>query len=280
MRKPLWLLIILMLSSHYANAGAYSITIQPDASIDADTLSLFNDAVNFWESKIIGTQEYFDIDLKIDASTPFIDGVNGVLGSASTSVQTYDSVIGQFLYSSKGVMRFDVDDVAKLKLDGTLFDVILHEMAHVIGFGTLWNPTFNNGGTQQFQNVYINGSGQYTGAYALAIYQEIFNPSVTHIPVELDGGSGTANAHWDEGFLGNIFLAEPELLTGYLHSNPYISDITLASFADLGYIVRLSDGRILGIVSSPSTFALFGLALFVIIGRRFTRDAKINVLSI
>lgn len=269
MLKPVLFSLFFMLVSNVAHAGAFSITIQPQGTIDSDTLASFNNAVSFWESAILGTQEAININLVIDASTPYKDGPGGVLGSAGPTVGSYQEYIGNFLYASRGEMEFDSADVSQLKSNGTLFDVILHEMAHVMGFGTLWNPAFTNGGTQQFQNLYTDESGKYTGAHALALYQEIYDSSATFIPVELDGGSGTANAHWDEGFLGNVFLHESELLTGYLDSSPYISDISLASFADLGYTVRLSDGRILGQVSSPSTFAFYGLALLLLVNRRY-----------
>ena len=36
-------------------------------------------------------------------------------------------------------MRLDTDDLDSLETQGLLGDVILHEMGHVIGFGTLWD---------------------------------------------------------------------------------------------------------------------------------------------
>lgn len=260
MLKRLYLVSICLLFPGFANAGLFSITIEPDATIDNSVLALFNDAVSFWESAILGTQEDIDINLVIEASTPPIDGTGGVLGSAGPSVGSFTEFTGEYLYASEGSMRFDSADVTNMQNNNTLFDVILHEMAHVIGFGTLWNPTFTNGGTQFFQNVYVENSGEYTGSYALSLYQELFNSSATYVPIELDGGSGTANSHWDEGFINN----SGELLTGYLDSNPFLSDISLASFADIGYVVRLSDGRVLGAVAvyAPSSLAIIGFAFF------------------
>ena len=53
------------------------------------------------------------------------------------------------------------------------------------------------------------------------------------IPVEQDGGSGTAGSHWDEETFVN------ELLTGYLDDGRnYLTEMSIASFADLGYVVR------------------------------------------
>ncbi len=97
------------------------------------------------------------------------------------------------------------------------------EMAHVIGFGTLWAA---NG-------VYQYGSGQYTGQNALEAYRvESGNADASYVPIELDGGNGTANSHWDES------IGRSELMTGWFDSNTYISQTTIASFADIGYALR------------------------------------------
>jgi hypothetical protein len=49
------------------------------------------------------------------------------------------------------------------------------------------------------------------------------------VPLEQTGGSGTAGSHWDEEIFKN------ELMTGYIDSSNYISDVTWASLSDLGY---------------------------------------------
>jgi hypothetical protein len=36
-------------------------------------------------------------------------------------------------------MSFDTADLDRMEADGCLQDVILHEMGHVLGFGTLWS---------------------------------------------------------------------------------------------------------------------------------------------
>ena len=50
----------------------------------------------------------------------------------------------------------------------------------------------------------------------------------TFIPVESDGGSGTARGHWDEQLLLN------EIMTGYINQTNYLADFTVAALADLG----------------------------------------------
>ena len=70
--------------------------------------------------------------LHIAADIAPIDGVGNVLGSAGPCSGFLESVdkAGTFL-PVLGQMTFDVDDLANLISEGTLEDVILHEMGHV-----------------------------------------------------------------------------------------------------------------------------------------------------
>jgi hypothetical protein len=70
------------------------------------------------------------------------------------------------------------------------------------------------------------------------------------VPVENSGGSGTTDGHWRESVLVN------ELMTGFLNAgqaNP-LSDVTVASLADLGYSVNL-DATDLYVVTLPGAAA-------------------------
>ncbi len=57
-------------------------------------------------------------------------------------------------------MTFDSSDFAQLNTTGIIDDVVLHEMAHAIGFGSLWNTHSLVAGTQQ---IYTAGTGIYNG---------------------------------------------------------------------------------------------------------------------
>jgi protocatechuate 3,4-dioxygenase beta subunit len=113
--------------------------------------------------------------------------------------------------------------------NGSLSNVIFHEMGHVLGIGTLWGPGLKN---------LVTGVGtadpRYTGANAVAAYKALGGPG-TSIPVENTGGAGTAGAHWRETVFTN------EIMTGFLNTgtNP-ASSISVASLADLGYTVDLT----------------------------------------
>ncbi|NMP30074.1 PEP-CTERM sorting domain-containing protein [Thalassotalea sp. M1531] len=262
MRKLL-LVISLMTCTLSASAGLFNVTVNNQGGLTATQASSFELASLFWNYHLVGIQEDANLNLVIDASGPVIDGVGGILGQAGP--RSVGSADGNFLYATYGVMEFDSADLANLETEGSLFDVILHEMAHVIGFGSLWNPEIY--GIPGFQNVYEQNTGRYTGQYALDMFREEFDPTAEFVPVELDGGPGTANGHWDESWLGGTF--DSDLMTGYLDFPTTLSNTTLASFADIGYIVRLNDGRILGLteVPVPATLLLFVTGI-VLLGRR------------
>jgi hypothetical protein len=248
-------------------SAANSFDIDLNYTGDMSYLPMFQTAEAIWEeiipSYIDGNQGVAVFTgLQINASISSIDGIGGVLGSAGPLTGGYDD--SGYLLAVSGQMQFDVDDVAGLGAD--LVTVILHEMAHVIGIGTLWD----------WNGLYVDGSGQYTGAEGLAAYQAEFNqPGATFVPVELGGGGGTADGHWDEvnggigatGRFSSVFGQDMqyEIMTGWLNTDqPYfISNLTRASLRDLGYNVAL--------VPETSTSALGAIGIAVLASRRRRR---------
>jgi hypothetical protein len=76
-------------------------------------------------------------DIVIFVTIKAIDGVGGVLGQAGPCAQDASGKI------RAGTMEFDQDDFAALIAKGTANSVVLHEMAHVLGFGTVWEGRFS-----------------------------------------------------------------------------------------------------------------------------------------
>lgn len=242
----------------------------------------FIDAADFWNSAITGYDLMYDAvgsptphGLTITASIPYIDGVNGILGSAGPETATYydNNPVGQptvaLYYTTTGSMEFDSADVAALVANNTFYGVVLHEMAHILGIGTLW--TFNNNVNGTTYNLYNSGSGQYTGPNALAQYKTEFNlPSATFVPVELGGGGGTANGHWNEndgggGLTGVVSVSNGmdftnELMTGWASNSFFVSATTLGGLDDLGYTVDYSKAGVVNHTVVPEWSSL-GLCL-------------------
>ncbi|KAF0676561.1 VPLPA-CTERM sorting domain-containing protein [Profundibacterium mesophilum] len=181
--------------------------------------SVFGRIETFWESMISG----YIVDpgfntFQIDASAVHIDGSFGTLASAGPTGAVH---AGEYVYSTGGGLILDQIDLYYIERNDQLEDLVNHEVAHVLGLGTLWEE---NG-------LYEAESGRYTGAAALEAYRGECDANATFIPVDIVSGEGTRNAHWDEEFgCGNR-----ELMTGFLSSNAFFSDTSLASFTDLGY---------------------------------------------
>jgi Bacterial Ig-like domain (group 2)/Leishmanolysin/Bacterial Ig-like domain (group 1) len=167
-------------------------------------------------------------DLLILVSLGPIDGAGSVLGASGPCyIRSVSSL------PVLGLMKFDTADLDVLESEGLLQTVILHEMAHVLGFGTIWTdlgllagPSLDGGTDPHF-----------TGAQARIAFDAVGGAGYggLKVPVEKTGGSGTADSHWRESVFGS------ELMTGFVDPNPNpLSRATVASFADLGYTVNLA----------------------------------------
>ena len=185
--------------------------------------------------------------LVIFATIEPIDGPGRVLGSAGPCyIRSGNNlpVVGR--------MRFDVADLENLITNGSLRDVIMHEMLHVIGIGTIWST----------QNLLtgVGSTPRFIGSLATdaCLTQHAGDGICTSgVPVEdcvgIAGcGAGTINSHWKEPTFRN------ELMTGYLNAgiNPF-SIMTIQSLADLGYTVDATQGDEYSLLPSSSSVMLF-----------------------
>jgi hypothetical protein len=221
--------------------GTLSISIVFDGGLTPSQQALFTSARTTWENALQGYQPGItQPGPTIRASGVAIDGVGGILGQAGWT----DGIIeAGYALTTAGMMQFDSADLDSMESAGVLEAVILHEMAHVLGFGTLWS--FSHLGVV-YNDVYPALNGQYIGANALNQYRIEFNqPAATYVPVEQGGGGGTANSHWNEvdggAALTGITQAGTgndmafELMTGWLNSPTFLSQTTLESFRDIGF---------------------------------------------
>lgn len=167
-------------------------------------------------------------DVLIYATVTAIDGPGRILGSAGPCVIRSNGKL-----TVLGVMRFDVDDLNNLASSGRLEPVILHEMLHIAGVGSLWR-TLNLVdflGSLDPRYVGTGATASCNAANGLAVC----GPSV---PIENVGGGGTVEVHWREATF------DAELMTGFAEAAGVempLSAITASSLQDYGYTVNLLD---------------------------------------
>jgi len=210
------------------------------AGVPAATVSIGGNACGATNGALTGTVD----DVVIDISTTAIDGAGGILARAGPCLVSSGDRLARF-----GVMEFDLADIGGLLAANTLAAVIVHEMGHVLGIGTLWDQT------PAGQLLAGGGSAdpRYTGPRGVAEWSTLGRSGT--VPVEATGGPGTADSHWRETVFGN------ELMTGFLSpgTNP-LSRLSIASLADLGYRVdvgaadaySLPGGSLLSALRAPA----------------------------
>ncbi|MCZ4305670.1 PEP-CTERM sorting domain-containing protein [Zoogloeaceae bacterium G21618-S1] len=197
----------------------------------------FESAAQFWESKISGYQGSISIPtFTITAAFAPEDGeFNSLAYAAPDATLTQDG----YTLPTTGYMQFDAQDWGPGDTPFTrgelllqeFIDSVQHEMAHALGFGTLFT---DNG---------VATGNQYTGALAVAAFNQEFGQNASSILLENGGG------HWSECWRaqanGNQNCIDDqndpnatndlELMTPYAVANATFSNTTLAAFQDIGY---------------------------------------------
>lgn len=190
-------------------------------------------------------------DVVIYASVGPIDGVNNILAfSFPCYVRDPSSADKQTVI---GIMKFDSEDIDNMLARGNMQDVIQHEMLHIVGIGTLWRlyGLIQGAGTE---------SSRYTGIMGINGCLTLGGASVcpASIPVENNGGAGTADAHWRESVFFN------ELMTGFVNTratvpsgplNP-LSVMSIQSLEDLGYSINSRAADFYAIPGASASSAL------------------------
>ncbi|GAA0223027.1 leishmanolysin-related zinc metalloendopeptidase [Saccharothrix mutabilis subsp. mutabilis] len=204
----------------------FTITVKFVGGLSETQKAAFKRAADRWARIIVGDLPDVTLDgeriddVLILAEGTAIDGVGNVLGEAGP---THVRVGGP---PCRGVMRFDSADLAQMEGEGTLVDVITHEMGHVLGIGTLWEGLVAGPGSPD---------PRYTGRVAMVEYEALQGDGEFEtVPVENEGGDGSRDSHWRESVFRNELMSSAIGGVG----NP-ISRLTAASLIDLGYRVDL-----------------------------------------
>lgn len=273
---------VLSTSFSATTQSSYTLTLRffgPTMSTEAQTA--FTNAANRIKAAIVGQITPISLQGAVLDSCD-IPGLTGTLQETSQGIIIYASVapidgVGMILAQAGpcfirpssslpavGVMQFDEADIQYYINTGLFESVVLHEMNHVVGFGTIWdlknllrNPAY----------ILVNDTiptltgsldPRFTGASSLAQCLSA-SGTATHcgaagsgIAVEQCGTYGTADGHWRETFTstctganrapqGGFPAFDTEVNTSYVEASPNMpwSAMSIASFQDLGYTVNL-----------------------------------------
>ncbi|MDQ2089813.1 leishmanolysin-related zinc metalloendopeptidase [Marimonas arenosa] len=212
-------------------ATSYNITIEFEGTWTEDLQQAFIAAADYLSQIILADLPdvlYFGTtydDITISAELVPIDGSGGILGQAGPTLIRNGTYLPY-----EGMMQFDMADAETYYNNGLWDAIVLHEMLHTLGFGTMWAYMGLTTGSVS------GGDIRFTGENATAVYQYEFTEIAANdpdsdigIPIETDGGAGTAGGHWDET------LFNQEIMTGYIDSNNFLSEMTVAALEDMGY---------------------------------------------
>ncbi len=195
-------------------------------------------------------------DVRIFVRIEPIDGVGGTLAQAGPCYLRAISDLPVF-----GAMIFDQDDLSNLESNNTMVPVVLHEMGHVLGIGTIWDDR----GLLQAPSL-PNNSGadtHFTGDGATEAFDAAGGTTYadSKVPVENELGEGSSDSHWRENVM------DIELMTPLVENTGGmpLSAITILSLQDLGYGVDVNeaDGYVLpllpAVLAQPSAAETAGV---------------------
>jgi len=225
------------------------------SSVSASTRGAIRQAVSTWEG-ILANTELSDVrfdrqitcgnfttteavgvvdDLLIFFAVTSIDGEGGTLGYAGPCYIRSGSWL-----PSVGRVVLDSDDLPRLSA-AAMQSLVLHEVAHVLGFGLLWDVTNPSEGTADPATV----DTHFPGPNAIAAFNAAGGASYTGGKVPVQNVDPGPDAHWRYSmFAGELMAPSISAQTGSA-----LSAITIEALADLGYAVS-------GGFADPFTVAL------------------------
>ena len=258
----------------------------PDANINFNITNNSNDpqfdsvdyvntiqrAVDHWDRIIVG-QPFSNWNLKLNVTFDTLD--EGVLGGAGiktflTSATNFPLPFGDFFPNEANIilntlylsgMQNNIGNAGTNELEY----VFKHEAGHALGIGN-WILSQNDTIDGEPVASYVEDGVTkyyYTGQHAFQAYKDYFAPlgynvgQFSGIPIEDNGGPGTANAHPEEGFvangpistndrtIGGVFHPglEHELMAGWSEGGNYnpLSKISIGFLHDMGFNVDYNE---------------------------------------
>jgi hypothetical protein len=221
----------------YGYIPRFRVNILFIGTFDPSDVSIVNEAVSVWKSKISGFSfPEFDHDMEISIYMT-TQNENILASAATTHVKNGIPYKGNVWLNS---VNWDSQKqfIKETGLSNAYY-TLLHELGHVFGIGTEWSRFITD--------------GFYYGENAVREYRKAFNNNnLIALPIEDNGGQGTAGGHPEEGVEGELSTnsrmlngilhpgLDNELMTGWAETtniNEPLSNITIGFLDDLGYSV-------------------------------------------
>ncbi|MGB3554640.1 MAG: VPLPA-CTERM sorting domain-containing protein [Jannaschia sp.] len=208
---------------------------------------LLSVAESFWENVLVGFSGLGSASFALTATMAAIDGAYGTAAFAGPKTFKYvkgtDPTSGAdktFVRATGGRMVFDADDfgagASTPQSEETFLTAAIHEVAHAVGFGTLFS-----------YNGLLDSAGQrYIGGEAVAAFNATNGTSVASLLLQ-DGGG-----HWSECWVADATGAacsaedgsgapglfnDSEILSAVLpRGEPTFAAASIAAFRDLGFL--------------------------------------------
>ncbi|MEM1380962.1 MAG: hypothetical protein AAGH41_10100 [Pseudomonadota bacterium] len=197
----------------------------------AEVQQIFEVSTAYWAASLLGYDNPASADVDpvtISMSIINIDGPGRIVGAAAPRDTFSFDENPSTVYTKSGTAVFDTADIARLLRRDRLLNVAVHEIAHVMGWGTLFRQNGLSNCTAG-----RGADATYSGAHAIAKYQEEFGRSDTPLLETSTRRSSTDCVHWDEDTFG--YGDETDLMDGFTGADAALSDTSLYVFRDLGY---------------------------------------------
>ena len=207
------------------------------------------------DPSLFGT--YID-DLLVYIRLESLDGPHGALAEAGPCLLRDPGWL-PFI----GTVTVDTADLPEMERNGVLGKVVAHEIAHALGFGTIWDrlplegpPFLQQPSIGRRIDEAPGPDTHFSGPAAVAAFDAVGGDAYTggaKVPVENDTkryGPGALDGHWRESVLGH------ELMTSTLFIEPGVheplSTVTIGALEDLGYSVDYSAAEAYTLPAAPA----------------------------
>lgn len=251
----------------YFGDSSYRIKVNLSGTFTFEDQEIVDKVVQKWKSVIYGPViPYLNNELECTINFQVLD--ENILGQARPT--SYITINDKFIPVSGEVTLNTINwnkQKEQKKKDGNsnAYYTLLHEFGHVLGIGTMWKHPSTGQPLERLLDINVKKTidyygtpydiyTKYIGPNALAKYRiNLTDAQLSGIPIEDDGGLGTAGGHPEEGidttnairyYDGHVHPGlDRELMTGISEGDnepEIMSTITAGFLHDIGFAVKYS----------------------------------------